>query len=401
MSDTIPEDGNVVPTATGPDQGKILLAVSILTNVVALWTCIMRIFVNRADRRETHWCDRFVGLAMALGSVSNMFILIETVNWSKPQAALEADFFAQPWLILSATAAKAAICLSLVPLLQPDIWRCVLEIQILVVCIINSAFIAATLFQCQPMSSFWTPGTNGQCWALHTRHTLEYVQGIFDLFSQLYMAFITLIIVHQYQATARRGLKLGFCSLSVANLIIAVLVMVKMYYISLTTSADRYLPQAVGTILTVLVQNFLIMAANILPITMFFLKDGRALIQMLKEPLPSTRRSRQNCPESGYFVHFDTASMMSKGDGMSTFSRVSSLRRRSSGTPYVIQTPTSGQQGGWNQQAHIEIDGQQRHVELDGFEHVELDTGTGTTRTVICKIMPGEKLLLSPQGRDR
>ncbi|KAK8129868.1 hypothetical protein PG999_002248 [Apiospora kogelbergensis] len=397
MSDTVPEDGNVA--ATAPDQGKILLAVSILTNVVALWTCIMRVFVNRADKRETHWADRFVGLAMALGSVSNMFILIETVNWDKPQAALEADFFAQPWLMLGATAAKAAICLSLVPLLQPDIWRRVLEIQILVVCVVNCAFIPAILFQCQPMSSFWTPGMDDQCWALHTRHTLEYVQGIVDLFSQLYMAFITLIVVHQYQATARRGLKIGFCFLSVANLTIAVLVMVKMYYISLTTNADRYLPQAIGTILTVLVQNFLIMAANILPITMFFLKDGRPLIQMLTEPLPSTRRSRQNCPESGYFVHFDTASMMSKGDGMSTFSRVSSLRRRSSGTPFYIQTPAS--QPGAGRKQHVEIDSQQSHIELDGFEHVELDTGSGTTRTVICKVMPGETLLLSPQGRDR
>lgn len=171
-----------------------------------------------------------------------MFILIETVNWDKPQAALEADFFAQPWLMLGATAAKAAICLSLVPLLQPDIWRRVLEIQILVVCVVNCAFIPAILFQCQPMSSFWTPGMDDQCWALHTRHTLEYVQGselastscvstllfqtaradsmatVVDLFSQLYMAFITLIVVHQYQATARRGLKIGFCFLSVANL---------------------------------------------------------------------------------------------------------------------------------------------------------------------------------------
>lgn len=148
-----------------------------------------------------------------------------------------------------------------------------------------------------------------------------------------------------------------------------------------------------------LVQNFLIMAANILPITMFFLKDGRPLIQMLTEPLPSTRRSRQNCPESGYFVHFDTASMMSKGDGMSTFSRVSSLRRRSSGTPFYIQTPAS--QPGAGRKQHVEIDSQQSHIELDGFEHVELDTGSGTTRTVICKVMPGETLLLSPQGRDR
>lgn len=112
-----------------------------------------------------------------MGSVSNLFIIVEAVNWDKPQAALEADFFAQPWLIISATCAKAAICISLVPLLQHDIWRRVLEIQILVICVVNFVFIAATLFQCQPMSGFWTPGTEGQCWALHTRHSLEYVQG--------------------------------------------------------------------------------------------------------------------------------------------------------------------------------------------------------------------------------
>ncbi|KAK8086636.1 hypothetical protein PG994_001610 [Apiospora phragmitis] len=364
MSDTTPDDGSTAVSTT-PDQGKILLAVSILTNVVALWTCVMRLFINRTDKRESHWADRFVGLAMALGSVSNLFIIVETVNWDKPQAALEADFFAQPWLILAATSAKAAICLALVPLLQVDIWRRVLEIQILVVCVVNFAFIAATLFQCQPMSSFWTPDTDGQCWALHTRHSLEYVQGIFDLFSQFYMAFIALIVVHQNSATARRGLKWGFCFLSVANLI--------------------------------LVQNFLVMTANILPITTFFLKDGRTLIQMLREPRAATRQQRHH-PESGFFVHFDAASMMSKGDGTigSNVSRVSSLRRRSSGSTFYVQT--AGQQGGWRQPGHVEIDGQQRHVELDGVEHVELDTGSGT---VICKVMPGEKLLLSPQGRDK
>lgn len=62
MFDDITHDDDVLSTA--PDQGKILLAVSILTNVIALWTCVVRIFVNRADKRETHWCDRFVGLAM-------------------------------------------------------------------------------------------------------------------------------------------------------------------------------------------------------------------------------------------------------------------------------------------------------------------------------------------------
>ncbi|KAK8094148.1 hypothetical protein PG997_000833 [Apiospora hydei] len=395
MSDTIPDEDSL--PSTTPDQGKILLAVSILTNVVALWTCVMRIFVSRADKREIHWADRFVGLAMALGSVSNLFIIVETVNWDKPQAALEADFFAHPWLILGATSAKAAICFSLVPLLQVDIWRRVLEIQILVIGLVNFAFIAASLFQCQPMSSFWTPGTDGQCWALHTRHSLEYVQGIFDLFSQFYMAFIVLIVVHQNSATARRGLKWGFCFLSVANLIIAVTIMVKMYFISLTTSRDRYLPQPVGTILTVLVLNFLIMAANILPITTFFLKDGRTLLQMLREPRPATRQQRHHA-ESGFLVHFDAGSMMSKGDGpmRSNLSRVSSLRRRSSGSTFYVQTASP--QGARGQQGHVEIDSQPRHVELDGFEHVELDTGSGT---VICKVMPGETLLLSPRGRDR
>ncbi|KAK7977916.1 hypothetical protein PG988_005406 [Apiospora saccharicola] len=362
IPDTIPDGGDVLSTA--PDQGKILLAVSILTNVVALWTCVMRIFVNRADKRETHWCDRFVG-------VSNLFIIIETVNWDKPQAALEADFFAQPWLIISATCAKAAICLSLVPLLQHDIWQRVLEVQILVICLVNFAFIAATLFQCQPMSGFWTPGSDEQCWALHTRHSLEYVQGIFDLFSQFYIAFIALIVVHQNSATARRGLKWGFCFLSVANMM--------------------------------LVQNFLIMTANILPITTFFLKDGRTLVQMLQEP-QAINRQLQHHPESGFFVHFDAASM-SKGDGTirrSKLSRVSSLRRRSSGSTFYVQTAVSAQGPvGWHQHhGSVEIDGQQRQhtVELDGFEHVELGTGSGT---VVCKVMPGETLLLSPQGRDR
>ncbi|KAK7998694.1 hypothetical protein PG991_015173 [Apiospora marii] len=385
MLDTVPDDDNVLSTA--PDQGKILLAVSILTNVIALWTCVMRIFVNRADKRETD---------------CNLFIIIEAVNWDKPQAALEADFFTQPWLIISATCAKAAICISLVPLLQHDIWRRVLEVQILVICVVNFAFIAATLFQCQPMSGFWTPGWEGQCWALHTRHSLEYVQGIFDLFSQFYMAFITLIVVHQNSTTARRGLKWGFCFLSVANMVIALTIMAKMYFVSLTTHENRFLPQPVGTILTVLVQNFLIMAANILPITTFFLKDGRTLLQMLREPRSIPRQPRHH-PESGFLVHFDAPSRMSKGDGTmggSNFSRVSSLRRRSSGSTFYVQTAVSPQgQEAWHQQlTSVEIDGQQRHVELDGFEHVELDTGSGT---VICKVMPGEKLLLSPQVRDK
>lgn len=41
---------------------------------------------------------------------------------------------------------------------------------------------------------------------------------VFDLFSQFYMAFITLIVVHQNSTTARRGLKWGFCFLSIANM---------------------------------------------------------------------------------------------------------------------------------------------------------------------------------------
>lgn len=74
MSDTVPEDGNVA--ATAPDQGKILLAVSILTNVVALWTCIMRVLVNRADKRETHWADRFVGLAMVRTAAPSLTLFL-------------------------------------------------------------------------------------------------------------------------------------------------------------------------------------------------------------------------------------------------------------------------------------------------------------------------------------
>lgn len=144
------------------------------------------------------------------------------------------------------------------------------------------------------------------------------------------------------------------------------------------------------------------MAANILPITMFFLKDGRTLLLMLREPRAINRQQRHH-PESGFFVHFDPASMNPKGDGTvggSTFSRVSSLRRRSSGSTFYVQTAVSPQQGGWHhhQPPSVEVDGQQRRVELDGFEHVELDTGSGT---VICKVMPGETLLLSPQGRDK
>ncbi|KAI0911375.1 hypothetical protein F4823DRAFT_309659 [Ustulina deusta] len=298
MSSLGTSDGMDTMSAMSESRGQALLAVSVTTMVIALLTCILRYCVrSRINQTIIGWEDYFVGGAMFVGIIGVSFAIVESVSQDNLQSALQFEYLAQPWLNMSSALSKTSMYLFIQRLVaRVRAWRIALAVQITLLLLINLAYAFTTLLQCRPLEKLWKPDISGYCWSLGIQQSIGYVQGAFDVSTQLFITLFPLMIIQDLEIP--RTMRWPFYLLSVTNVVIALFGVLRTYNISLIQLNERQTFYVIGTILAVLEQNLNIISANILPIVSLFSKSIRLMSQALND-----------APDSG---GVDTPSVLSK-----------------------------------------------------------------------------------------
>ncbi|KAI1330670.1 hypothetical protein F5Y16DRAFT_396162 [Xylariaceae sp. FL0255] len=275
-------------------RGPALIAVSVVTSVAALATCILRYFVQSRLNQTIGWDDYFIGLAMLLGITGVSFTIVEGANIiensSNPDPghstslSLEYNYLAQPWLNMGATLSKVSMCLLLLRLAgaRVRLWRGVLAVLAVFLLLVNLAFTFATLLQCRPLEKIWNPlVVGGTCWSLGTLQGIGYFQGAVDVFSQLFIALFPIVVIQDLEI--RGPVRRPFYLFSIMSIIITMLGILRTYHISLIEYQDSFTFEVIATIFAILEQNLNIISANILPISALFTKTIRPLSQTIND----------------------------------------------------------------------------------------------------------------------
>ncbi|KAK9779250.1 hypothetical protein SCAR479_03732 [Seiridium cardinale] len=322
MSGLGPDDN-----ASDMTQGPALLAVSVTTTILALFATILRFCVRIRINRKVVWDDHFLGLAMLLGLVGAILAMVEGAEHESFTAVVQFDYLSQPWLNMASALSKVSICFFFLRLVsRVRVWRIVLGLQVVLLLLINLVYCFTTLLQCRPLEKLWNTSVAGECWSINTQHGIGYLQGAFDVFSGLFIAFFPLMVIQDLGI--QRGLRWPFYVLSVMSIAIAMLTIVKTYNISLVTSNDEFSYQVICTILAVTEQNLSIIAANILPIASLF----SSRIRPISQALSAAASAREND---------DAVSILSRASRASRASKMSrSSRRNSSSSKFVLESPS-------------------------------------------------------------
>ncbi|TGJ80648.1 hypothetical protein E0Z10_g8114 [Xylaria hypoxylon] len=267
-------------------QGSALLAVSVTTMGIALLSCIMRYYVRSRTDQRIGSEDYFVGGAMFLGIVGVSLTIVESVSQGNPQSALQFDYLAQPWLSMSSALSKASIYLFLQRLISKlRFWRIAIGMQIAFLLLVNLAYVFTTLLQCRPLEKLWKPEISGYCWSLGIQQNIGYVQGAFDVFTQLFITLFPIMIMQDLEIP--RNLRWPFYLLAITSIITAMIATLRTYNISLIQLNERQTFDVIKTIFAVLEQNLNIVSANILLISSLFSKNVRPVSPALDDALIS------------------------------------------------------------------------------------------------------------------
>ncbi|KAI1287756.1 hypothetical protein F5Y03DRAFT_405354 [Xylaria venustula] len=299
-------------------RGLALLAVSITTLVISLFTCILRFCMRWRANQNIGGEDYFVGGAMFVGIIGVSFAIVESVSQDNLQTALEFDYLAQPWLNMSSALSKTSIYLFIQRLVSRYRgWRIVLAVQITFLLLINLAYTFTALLQCRPLEKLWEPDISGYCWSLGIQHSIDYFQGAIDIVTQLFITLFPIMIIQDVEVS--RHVRWPFYALSVTSVIVSMLGVLRTYNISLIPLNNRHTFGIIRTILAVLEQNLNIVSANILPIISLFSSRARLISRALNDAINSGEE--------------DTASVLSK---RSQGRR--SQRRRSQGSNVTVES---------------------------------------------------------------
>ncbi|KAI0467856.1 hypothetical protein F4859DRAFT_227078 [Xylaria cf. heliscus] len=306
---------DTIPTMSG-SRGPALLAVSITTIVIALLTCMLRYWVQARINKTVGWEDYFVGGAMLLGIIGVSFAIVESVSQDE-SALLQFDYLAQPWLNMGSTLSKVSMCLFARRLIaRARVWRVVLAVEIILLLAVNLAYSFTTLLQCRPLEKLWKPDIPGRCWDLSIQQNIGYFQGAFDVFTQLFIALFPIMTIQNLEIPGH--VRWPFYLLSIMNITVAMLGVLRTYNISLLQFPERRIFEVIATILVVLEQNLNIISANILPISSLCSKNIRPISQALNDAASSRE--------------IDTVSILSKKS-----QRSRAERRRSEESNTMIQ----------------------------------------------------------------
>lgn len=277
--------------------------------------------------------------------VGMIFTSIEASSLDDRIRAMQYDYLSQPWLMFGTSLAKISVCFYLLRTIgRRRPWNILLGMLIVLSAIVNLAFAMTSNLQCRPLAKLWNPTLEGQCIDAVISLNLRYLQEGqfptpvqkrkgggrrggrrkdgdekktpktntrgnpwltepcsstgFEVFNFLFLATFPILLIRDMELL--KSIRWPFYTLSFAMLLSAIFSIVR------TSAAAAIGPAPVfsssvllNTIFAVLIQNFALIAANILPLGPLFSPKAMDLSRLAEEDSSENELEEQRGTSTG------------------------------------------------------------------------------------------------------
>ncbi|KAK4443032.1 hypothetical protein QBC34DRAFT_214792 [Podospora aff. communis PSN243] len=264
--DTPPPDGDA-------DRGPVLLAVTIVTTMVALIVVALRMFVRVKIVKNVGWDDHTINAASFLAILVMIFEIISVSygngrhmyylpDASIPQASKWSRATTPPNLAACALA-RISLCIFFLRIVERRRGYTIFFWTLIVLNIlVNTMSIVRLLASCRPLERLWNHSVPGECWPTSTAFITSMIQSVVSIATDWLIALFPIVIVRKLNMARRT--KVVLVVLMGMGIFAGAAALLKLFHLrSLTTRSDITWDVVDLTCWSIVEQNVGIIAVSI------------------------------------------------------------------------------------------------------------------------------------------
>ncbi|KAK0610914.1 hypothetical protein B0T14DRAFT_413473, partial [Immersiella caudata] len=263
---TPPPDGDA-------DKGPILLAVTIVTTMVALIIVALRMFVRIKIVKNVGWDDHTIVGASLLAILVMIFEIISVsygngrhMYYLSSSSIIQASKWSRattPPNLAACALARISLCLFFLRIVERRRgFTIFLWVLITLNVLVNIMSITRLLASCRPLEKLWDHTVAGECWPTSTAFITSMIQSVVSIATDWLIALFPVVIVRKLNMARRT--KVVLVVLMGMGIFAGAAALLKMFHLrSLTTRSDMTWDVVDLTSWSIVEQNVGIIAVSI------------------------------------------------------------------------------------------------------------------------------------------
>ncbi|KAK0648212.1 hypothetical protein B0T16DRAFT_113643 [Cercophora newfieldiana] len=244
---------NMAPTDTPPaggdvDRGPVILAVTIVTTVLALIVVALRIWVRLKIVKNVGWDDYTIIGASFLAILVMIFEIISVayglgrhMYYLPHQDIIEASKWSRvtiPPNLAACALARISLCLFFMRIVDRRRgYKAFLWTLIILNVLVNIMSIIRMFASCRPLEKLWDHSVEGECWPSSTAFITGMIQSVVSVSTDWLIALFPIVILRKLNMAIRT--KLALITLMGMGIFAGAAALLKMMHLNaLTTRPD-------------------------------------------------------------------------------------------------------------------------------------------------------------------
>ncbi|KAI8962081.1 hypothetical protein F5Y11DRAFT_324193 [Daldinia sp. FL1419] len=248
-------------------EAIVLIAVSTVTLLAAFIVCLLRYLVEPSALRRLAFLDCLtVGMAWILSLIAAICAINGTFPDAMEDPARKIDSYTQSLLTVSGILGKLSICfsawhiVSIVPIVQ-----IFMSLQVFMLILAYPLFVIVMPATCSRMDNpFPLFASFRYCENSGVKTAFEWCRILFEIFTPLFLTAFPIILARNN--SEENIMKKSFKWLAVASAIASSLMCSRVWMSQWFRFDNKYVPEIVITVVSMVEANIGILAANILPL---------------------------------------------------------------------------------------------------------------------------------------